>query len=90
MFGRKKKEKSTTGFWAEVRELNAAIEHNVAAGRGSRSLIEAVKTQDIRKSAVKAGVPSGVQQLLDLANQSPGQQVKVSSKEYRRLMGLDP
>jgi hypothetical protein len=34
------------GFWKDVKDLRAALKEKVAAGRGSRSLVEAVRGDD--------------------------------------------
>lgn len=84
MFGRRRKKPKKPGFIAEVRELYAATKAKMEAGRGRRSMIEAQQ-----ELAIKAGTVQADRKSDPRLDGPPGEPVRMSAKEYRRLMGLD-
>jgi hypothetical protein len=87
--------KEPTGFWAEVAELRQLIKLKLQAGYGRAALREAVKEQirgtalsstdtQLTKTLKKQGL-SGLETALK--DVPPGQQLRMSAKEYRKLTG---
>jgi hypothetical protein len=79
-------------FWKDVAELRDTIKLKLAAGYGTRSLNEAMKDM-ARRSAVPAeprevekGLKKVPPQLAELLQEvSPGQQLRMTAEEYRKL-----
>jgi hypothetical protein len=87
-------EEKEMSFWKDVRELRDLIKLKLLAGHGTRSLVEAMKEQ-VRNAAVQSveGVPeveAGLKKLppqlaARLMEVPPGQQLKMTAKEYAQL-----
>jgi hypothetical protein len=61
------------------------IEEKVRAGRGRRSLIEAVGQQTLSSNKVEAvKKPSSLEEVVKAL--PPGQHVRMSAEEYRKLL----